>query len=160
VCLSRADAVAAAEREAIRRRVAELAPNAVWCELAHVACGLINSQGATQPLECLAGKRVVAFCGIGNPAGFRHTLGTTGCEIADWREFPDHHTFAPTELETLSDMARARGAQMVVCTQKDLVKAPREKLGEVPLWAVTIEMRFLSGQDALEQILERFARRR
>jgi tetraacyldisaccharide 4'-kinase len=159
VCLSRADAVADAEREAIRRRVAELAPKAVWCELAHVACGLINSQGATQPLECLAGIRVVAFCGIGNPAGFRHTLATTGCEIADWREFPDHHTFTPIELESLCDMARACDAQLVVCTHKDLVKAPREKLGEVPLWAVTIEMRFLSGQDALEQILERIARR-
>ncbi len=160
MCLSRADAIADAEREAIHRRVAELAPNAVWCELAHVASGLINSQGVTQPLECLAGKRVAAFCGIGNPAGFRHTLATTGCEIADWREFPDHHTFTQSEFELLTDMARACDAQLIVCTHKDLVKSPQEELGEVPLWAVTIEMRFLSGQDALEQLLERIARRR
>ena len=160
VCLSRADAVAAAEREAIRRRVFELAPNAVWCELAHVASNLINAAGATQPLECLAGKRVAAFCGIGNPAGFRHTLAATHCDIATWREFADHHAFTPIDLASLSDAARACGAQMIVCTQKDLVKAPQEKLGEVPLWAVAIEMRFLAGQDALEQIIERIAQRR
>src|SRR3954454_23223623 len=33
VCLSRADAVSATHREAIQKRVAEIAPQAAWCEL-------------------------------------------------------------------------------------------------------------------------------
>jgi tetraacyldisaccharide 4'-kinase len=160
VCLSRADAVAPKARESIRRRVAELAPHAAWCELAHAANGLVNTAGATESLEYLSGKRVAAFCAIGNPAGFRHTLSTTGCEIAMWREFSDHHLYSAVELDSLAKEAGAHNADLIVCTQKDLVKAPREKLGSVPLWAVAIDIQFLAGREALEQILEQAVRKK
>jgi len=150
VCLSRADVISAAERDAIRRRVAKIAPNAAWCELIHAASRLINSTGESRPLEALAGQRVAAFCGIGNPAGFQHTLAATGCQIASWREFPDHHKYSTPDLAALSDRVRNCGAAMVVCTQKDLVKVPQQNLGGVPLWAVAIEMKFQAGRDALE----------
>ena len=81
------------ERDAIRKRVAEIAPQAAWCEVAHAASNLVNSRGESQPLDTLARHRVAAFCGIGNPAGFRHTLTATGCEPVAWREFPDHHAY-------------------------------------------------------------------
>ena len=157
VCLSRADAISGGERAAIRRRVAHIAPNAAWCELAHVASGLINAEGQPQPLDALAGRRVAAFCGIGNPAGFRHTLAATGCEIIAWRAFPDHHAYAQDDLESLCAMAADSRADMLVCTQKDLVKIPQTDLAGVPLWSVTIEMQFLTGQESLEQLLEHAA---
>jgi tetraacyldisaccharide 4'-kinase len=160
VCLSRADAISAAERETIRQRVAKIAPGSTWCELAHVASHLVNASGASQPLPQLIDKRVAAFCAIGNPAGFRHTLSTTGCEVVAWREFPDHHVFTPAELASLDEAATASDAQLILCTQKDLVKAPQEKLGNIPLWAVAIEMQFLTGQQALEQRIESIARRK
>lgn len=158
VCLSRADAVSAAERDAIRLRVAALAPQAAWCELAHVASGLINSNAETQPLDFLAKRRVTAFCGIGNPAGFRHTLTTTGCDVVAWREFPDHYRYTPADLTALGDWASGHDAQLIVCTQKDLVKISPGQFGTVPLWAVGIEMRFLIGQESLEQLLVQVAR--
>jgi tetraacyldisaccharide 4'-kinase len=46
----------------------------------------------------------------------------------------------------------------VVCTQKDLVKVRKNELGGVPLWAVAIEMQFLSGKEAMEQALQRVLR--
>jgi len=39
------------------------------------------------------------------------------------------------------------------------VKLPQHELGAVPLWAVAIEMKFLRGQEALEQKLEEVLRR-
>ena len=39
---------------------------------------LRNVAGQTQPLDSLAGERVAAFCGIGNPAAFRRTLEELG----------------------------------------------------------------------------------
>jgi tetraacyldisaccharide 4'-kinase len=155
VCLSRADAVPATTRESIRRRVAEIAPSAVWCELAHVATALTNAANVAKQLKFARDKRVAAFCAIGNPAGFRHTLSTVGGEVVAWREFQDHHIFSPADLESLSDEARHCDAELVLCTQKDLVKAPLEKLGDVPLWAVAIEMQFLAGQQAFEEQLVR-----
>jgi tetraacyldisaccharide 4'-kinase len=159
VCLSRADAVSVDEREAIRRRAAQLAPAAAWCEIAHVPSGVLNSEGDSKPLEHLRGKRVAAFCAIGNPAGFRHTLASVGCEVVAWREFVDHHIFSDAELAELETAARDCGADCLVCTQKDLVKIPNKPLGDVPLWAVTIEIDFLSGKEKLEAMLERIAKK-
>jgi hypothetical protein len=41
-----------------------------------------------------------------------------------------------------------------VCTQKDLVKLSQPALGELPLWAVGIEIEFVHGQLELEQMLD------
>ena len=154
VCLSRADAISATERAAIRDRAAKLAPNAAWCELSHTASSLVNSSGQTLPLDQLANFRVAAFCGIGNPPGFRHTLAAANCTPVAWREFPDHYSYMPADFAKISAEASASSAQIVVCTQKDLVKIPHDKIGDLPLWAVAIDMQFLSGQAELEQILQ------
>jgi tetraacyldisaccharide 4'-kinase len=158
VCLSRADAVSPTQRDAIRDRVATIAPQAGWCEAAHVACGLINTRRESQPLEALAGRRVAAFCGIGNPAGFRHTLTAARCEPVAWREYPDHHAYQPADRSELVAIAQDAKADMFVCTQKDLVKLPAPELGDVPLWAVAIEMQFVRGREAMEQALEHIVR--
>jgi tetraacyldisaccharide 4'-kinase len=154
VCLSRADVVSPAERAAIRRRVLELAPHAVWCEVVHAASRLVNSAGEAQPLEALAGQRIAAFCGIGNPLGFQHTLAAAGCQIAAWRTFPDHHKYSAPDFAALSAMATGCNASLAVCTQKDLVKVSQTNLGGTPLWAVAIEMKFQAGQDEFEKALE------
>src|SRR6478752_9540801 len=58
VCLSRADAISPSERETIRKRVADIAPQAAWCEAAHSASKLVNARGESQSLEFLARHRV------------------------------------------------------------------------------------------------------
>jgi len=159
VCLSRADAIDASARQAIRERVKRIAPRAAWCEVVHAASRLVNSSGQSQPLEYLAGKRVAAFCAIGNPAGYRHTLAATGCEVVYSREFADHYTFTATDLADIGEAAIASGAQFIVCTQKDLVKVEQDRLGDVPLWAVAIEMQFLAGQEELVRLVESVVRK-
>jgi len=148
VCLSRADAISADERDNVRRRVALIAPQAVWCEVAHAASHLVNAVGEMRPLSLLAGRRVAAFCGIGNPAGFRHTLTTLGCQVVAWHSFPDHHAYPVDDMPVLTQLAA--GVEFVVCTKKDLVKLRCSQLDGVGLWAVAIEMRFLSGQEKFE----------
>jgi tetraacyldisaccharide 4'-kinase len=159
VCLSRADAISQSEREAIRQRVVKIAPGAIWCEAAHAASKLINARGESQPLDVLVSHSVAAFCGIGNPAGFRHTLTAAGCEPVVLREFPDHHAYTDADQLDLIALAQNAKADKIVCTQKDLVKLPQHELGGVPLWAVAIEMKFLRGQEALEQKLEDVSRK-
>jgi tetraacyldisaccharide 4'-kinase len=155
VCLSRADAISQSERKSIQERVAKIAPNAAWCEASHAARQLLNTYGETQALESYNKIRVAAFCGIGNPVGFRHTLAHVGCQPIAWREFPDHHAYTPADLSELIVMIRESKADSVLCTQKDLVKIRQQKLGGIPLWALAIEIKFLSGQNLIEQLLER-----
>ena len=158
--LSRADAIDSSQREAIRRRVRSLAPHAAWAEVRHAARELISAGGTgtasgTQrvSLDSLTNAPVVAFCGIGNPAGFRHTIQTCGFNLADFREFPDHHGYSRADIDDLAAWAERSGAAAVLCTHKDLVKIGLDQLGRLPLWAIRVEIDFIAGQDALESRL-------
>jgi tetraacyldisaccharide 4'-kinase len=159
VCLTRSDYLDEAGRAAIRGRVATLAPRAVWSEATHAPRRLLNSTGETQPLTALAGRRVAAFCGIGNPAAFRRALETSGCQIVSWREFPDHHLYDAKDRAELAESIAASQTELVVTTHKDLVKLPINDLGGRPLWALAVEMEILVGDDALQTALEPILRR-
>jgi tetraacyldisaccharide 4'-kinase len=151
VALSRADAVDEARRREIEARVRSLAPQALWLELAHQPTALVSHSGASQPLEAWRGKRVAAFCGIGNPAGFRHTLASCGLDVAAVRELPDHFAYPPRAVAELEAWLRSQtGIEAVVCTRKDLVKLPRESLGGLPLLALEIDLAITVGKDVLE----------
>lgn len=153
VVLTRAELLPSEERLAIRHRVERLRPGVVWAEASHAPRQLMNSAGATAPLSKLAGKRVAAFCGIGNPAGFRHTLEACGYDVAALREFPDHHRYGKTDVAQLETWVREHDVEAAVCTGKDLVKLRVPRIGNVPLWGVTIGIEFLIGQEQLEERL-------
>ncbi len=93
VGLSRADLLDADRRESIRRRVSDINAEAIWLELAHCPQRLLG-RGMCEGLEAVRDKEVLAFCGIGNPSGFRQTLANCGARIQAFREFPDHHRYS------------------------------------------------------------------
>jgi tetraacyldisaccharide 4'-kinase len=153
VLLSRGDLLSKDERAAIRARVASLAPQALWGVVVHRPTRLVRNDGATETLESLAGKRAFAFCGLGNPAGFRQTLA--GLSLAAWEleEFPDHHQYTENDLARVAQRAKSSGADLVLCTAKDLVKTTDSRLGDIPLWAVEIDIGFLEGEEGLKDAI-------
>ena len=157
VVLSRADLLPAPQRAALKQRVAELAPNAIWSEVIHQPAALVAADGRRTSTDQLNGKRVAAFCGIGNPAGFRHTLDAFGVHVAAWREFSDHFRYETHDKQKLIEWAEQSEVELAVCTRKDLVKLPVKSLGRVPLWALAVEVRFLCGQAELEAAVLRVA---
>lgn len=160
VGLSRADAVAPARVEEIRRQVSRVAPQAKWMELCHQPADYVDHTGQRSPLEAWRGKSVQAFCGIGNPAGFAHSLAAAGVVSRELRPFADHHAYSERDLELLDKWAAEDSeSQAVICTHKDLVKIPRRQLGGRPLLALTVEMTFAHGQDGLQSYLEELSAR-
>ena len=155
VVLSRADAVSAQRRAEIRAVVRRYAPDAAWAEVRHAPRGLLAADGRTQTLDPLRGRPIAAFCGLGNPAGFRHTLAESGLTVAAFREFPDHHLYTADDAARLAQWAEQLDAAALVCTQKDLVKISSASLGRRSLWALVIGLEFLSGQAAVEACLRK-----
>jgi tetraacyldisaccharide 4'-kinase len=74
-------------------------------------------------LDALAGRRCLAFAGIGRPEKFFATLAGTGAVIAGRRPFPDHHAYRDAELTALVEEAKRLGADLVT-TEKDAVRLP------------------------------------
>lgn len=153
VVLSRANLIDQAARAEICERVRQLAPAAIWAEAIHAPQALLSHDGSSQPTDGLHGKRVAAFCGIGNPAGFRRTLEIAGAEIVAWREFADHCVYNAGQIASLEAWARSSSAERIVCTHKDLVKIPRDELGGLPLWALVVGLQFTAGEIAFAELL-------
>jgi len=70
-----------------------------------------------------AGKRVIAFAGIGRPAKFFDTLRTDGAEVVAALPFADHYRYTEDDVRQLADRARDQNAQLVT-TEKDVVRIP------------------------------------
>jgi tetraacyldisaccharide 4'-kinase len=154
IALSRSDMVGETRREEIRREVEQHAPHATWIEVVHQPRCLISSAEVEKLPDSLTGQRVAAFCGIGNPQGFRHTLESCGYEVADLCELPDHHNYGREDVETLTAwVEQLEDVAAVVCTHKDLVKLRVERLGQIPLWAVMIALEIRRGATDLEEKL-------
>lgn len=159
IVLSRCDLVDADERQRIRDAIARFAPSAIWLEASHRPVKLLSASGSERPIATLAGQAVAAFCGIGNPAGFRHTLAELGCRLVEMREFSDHFAYQRADVESLSEWTRALPVEAVVCTHKDLVKLGVDQIGSRPLWAIVIGLAFSNGQSELEGRLASLLRR-
>lgn len=154
VALSRANLVNAAERERIRAVVRSNAPSAIWAECNHAPRGLQSATGATADLTSLAGKSIAAFCGIGNPKGFRRTLEQCGLSVAAFREFPDHYSYQRGDVDSLTDWTKDLPVDAVICTQKDLVKLGIDRLGPRPLWALAIGLEISAGAAEFDERLQ------
>ena len=152
VVITRADRVPAAQVDALADRLARLAPRASLHRSGHVPTALVVEAGRHLPPSALAGRRVCAFCGIGNPEGFFAALAEAGAELAGRITFDDHVAYGPAELERLAEAVRACGAEAAVTTAKDRVKLTGREL-PVPLWTLRVEIRITSGQDALVEKL-------
>lgn len=155
LALTRADAVSAERRQEIRNQARQHNTAAIWLEMAHRPDHLRNADGENQPLERLQGKRVAAFCGIGNPEGFRHTISSCGAQLVELKPFPDHHIYNAKDIESLSQWVGQQRVDYVLCTHKDLVKVGLNQLGETPLAAIVIEADITHGQAELEERLTR-----
>jgi tetraacyldisaccharide 4'-kinase len=103
-------------------------------------------------VNVLQGQTVGAFCGLGNPAAFRRTLEDLGANVVEFREYPDHHPYSRTDVEALQRWASNLPADaLIVTTQKDWVKLRTPSLGDRPLWALRIGLKFVEGQDAFDR---------
>jgi tetraacyldisaccharide 4'-kinase len=154
VVLSRANLVDEATRAAIRSRVAHIAPQATWSEAVHAPRELRSYSGEIRSLDWLRGKGIAAFCGLGNPAGFRRTLESLDAEIVAWREFEDHTPYNRGLIALLDRWSHECSADAVICTHKDLVKIPREALGGKPLLALVVGIQFTQGEARVSELIE------
>ena len=153
VVLSRADLVDEATRRLIRERAGRAAGPLRWAEARHAPLDLIDAEGRSYSLSDADGRKVGAFCGIGNPEGFRRTLEGLGVEVSGFRAFPDHHPYEASDVADLTTWVRSLGIELTLTTQKDLVKLRTLNLGPAPLRALRIGLEVIDGAEVLDRAL-------
>ncbi len=70
----------------------------------------------------IAGKKVIAYTGIGMPDKFFATLEKAGAEIVERIRFPDHHPFTPSDAQWLLGLQGDNPGCLLLTTAKDHVR--------------------------------------
>ena len=157
IVLTRCDQVPTAEVDATREWLLRRFPGKPVATTEHRPVELIGG-AEPEPVETLRGRPSAAFCGIGNPAAFRHTLDSLGANAVDFRTFPDHHAYTREDVDDLTRWANGLPADaLVATTQKDWVKLRIPELAGRPLRAVRIGLVFRDGQQEFDEVLRRVA---
>jgi tetraacyldisaccharide 4'-kinase len=84
-------------------------------------------------------RRVVAVAGIARPERFFAALRELGCDVVRTMSFRDHHWYTAEDLGRIRAAARDTNADLVVTTEKDAVRLPREAGWAVLPMTVRIE---------------------
>ncbi|SPQ01065.1 putative Tetraacyldisaccharide 4'-kinase [Candidatus Sulfobium mesophilum] len=86
-----------------------------------VSCVLRSGEG--KPAGWLTGKKVFGFCAIASPDAFRRTLAELGASVCGFRAFNDHYQYIRQDISALIEAAEQFGAEWIVTTEKDIIKA-------------------------------------
>ncbi len=121
---------------------------------------MIHSDGGLwhEARLALAGRRVAAVSGIANPAAFHAMMRALGANLIRTLDYPDHHDYGPGDWENI--LAAAQQAEMLITTEKDLVKLERFAAVDLPLYALRLKVTMDERDEKrlLALILERIRR--
>jgi tetraacyldisaccharide 4'-kinase len=114
---------------------------------------LQGAQETVSPLGIVNGKKICAFAGIGNPMAFEKTLRSLGADVVVFIPFPDHHRYTQQDVCLIDEKARQCRVEMIVTTEKDKVKLEGFDVFLSGIYALRIEMEFLSAREDFERLL-------
>jgi len=131
-------------RQEWERVLREYAPSVTVVAIDFLPTGVVldGGRGEVTGVEWLRGKRVFAFCAIGNPASFVTLLKGCGAEIVGQRFFPDHYMYGRSDIDLIGRLGREYDAECLIATDKDAIKLPVEADVDLPLASLRIGAEF------------------
>ncbi|HEY8517854.1 MAG TPA: tetraacyldisaccharide 4'-kinase [Candidatus Binatia bacterium] len=90
-----------------------------------------------RPLGDLVGRKVVTVSAIAQPQSFYELLGQLEVRPVEVLEFPDHHQYTQADWQRITQAAHR--AELVVCTEKDIVKLRRFPFARGGLAALRVD---------------------
>jgi len=96
--------------------------------------------------------RAVAFCAIANPDAFLGHLAHASVRVVDEVQFRDHHRFTRDDLRRVEERARNSGADLLICTEKDLYNLPRDWRPSIDLIVPRVRFCVKDADRLLEEI--------
>jgi tetraacyldisaccharide 4'-kinase len=109
-------------------------------------------------LEELKGKRIFAFCGIGNPGAFLSTVKALGAELVGSKVFDDHYHYTDDCLADIYEQARLLDAELILTTQKDWVSISPSAMPNASkdfnIAYLAIELHFISREDKITELIK------
>ncbi len=110
---------------------------------------LVDVRGRSHELTLLRDKKVLAVCAIARPEIFFSTLEDLGARVEPLA-FRDHHQYTGRDIKRIQHLAS--GTDLIVTTEKDLVKLSEDSLDERWL-ALRVELSVPDMKKIAEEIV-------
>jgi tetraacyldisaccharide 4'-kinase len=105
---------------------------------------------SAEPASYIAGKRVVAACAIGRPAGFLAALERAHADVVETVVLPDHDPFSRASIDRICAPVADSAVHAIVLTRKDWTKLVRRPIDwPCPVAIPTLTVEFRAGWEAL-----------
>ena len=154
VVLTHTDQVTPAELEGLKQEIARYSLDRPTIDTVHRPVGIRTlADRRSWNVDWIRGRRIFAFCGVGNPGAFRRTLESAGADVVKFRAFPDHHVYRPAEARQIEVEAQEFMAGALVTTEKDATKLDPAAF-RLPVAALRVELEAVRGGERLDSLLE------
>jgi tetraacyldisaccharide 4'-kinase len=120
---------------------------------ASVLVGFESNRWKEYPLNLLHRSRILAVSGIAHPGGFYSIIHEWEGEIVDTFEFRDHHDYTSADWQQIN--RRGHNADIILTTEKDLVKLIRFPFAKGKLLALRVTMSVENGAGLVQAVVER-----
>ncbi len=154
VVITRCDQISEHELDKLEKKLRAINPDMLIARSIHAPVYAQTMDGKQIGLDQLKGKKIFAFCGIGNPDAFLNTIKTLGAKLVGSRVYDDHHHYTNACLADIYEQAEHLEADLVLTTQKDWTKIISDYKSSLPLAYIGIEIRFMAGEDKLTHLIE------
>ena len=156
--ITRCDQVDEAELAKLEGKLRQVNPEIVIARSMHAPVCAKSIDDVEMNFKELKGKKIFAFCGIGNPDAFLNTVKGLGAELVGSKVFDDHYNYTNDCFADIYEKARRFNAEMILTTQKDWVSilpsAMPNASEDVNFAYLAIELRFISGEDKITVLIK------
>ena len=129
-------------------------PVGVSCPVIFASCIFSGLLDLSQNRVSLPIKKIAMLCAIANPESFYDVLKEKGFEIVEKSYLFDHSTFDLNYLKSFSSRAKEKGAEALICTEKDIVKIPKDISLCLPIYYIQMDHKIIIGEEKLEELLQ------
>jgi len=153
IVVTRSDMIPKDQLKLLEQKLKHLAPCSSLHHAIHGPSKLSNAAGRSMSIEDVAGRKVLAFCGVANSDPFFKLLENLGCEVLCRHSFDDHVAYTRQMVCSLRQSVSDCGAELAVTTAKDFIKVSGADLGK-ELWQLEVEMKVTEGRQELIDRIE------
>lgn len=156
VVITRCDQISEAELGEIEQKIRAIDSDMAIARSVHTpACVKLNNNEEIS-LESIEGKKIFAFCGIGNPEAFFNTVRRAGANLIGTKVYNDHHHYTESCLAGICKQANDLNVDLILTTHKDWTKIALLTgiKADLSLGYIGIEIKFFMGEDKLRDLIE------
>ncbi len=165
VVVTRCDQTAESELTQLEEKLQQVNPDMIIARSIHAPVCAKSIGHKEIVLKELKAKKIFAFCGIANPDAFLNTIKNIGANLVGSKIYNDHYHYTDDCLADIYEQARHLKADLILSTQKDWFSSPLSSIRnasneqratryDIPFAYLAIELRFISGEDKITQLIE------